>query len=76
MLPRFKMRFVKLKSDEKVQEKHQNANCKKVPSGGHQNAGRQEELVRLAVMSAASTCFRPLTSPEKSPSIVMSVAGF
>jgi len=39
------MRFVKLKSDEKVQEKHQNANCKKVPSGGHQNAGRQEELV-------------------------------
>ena len=45
MLPRFKMCFVKLKSDEKVQEKHQNANCKKVPSGGHQDAGRQEEIV-------------------------------
>jgi hypothetical protein len=45
MLPRIKMCFVKLKGDEKVQEMHQNANCKKVPSGGHQDAGRQEELV-------------------------------
>jgi hypothetical protein len=48
MLPRFKMYSVKLKSDERVQEEHQNAVRKNSPRGtaGCSTAGRnRDELI-------------------------------
>ena len=42
MLPRFKMRLVKPKGDEEIQEEHQKVISKNIPSGitGYGKAGR------------------------------------